>query len=118
VPHATEDAENGSCLAVQSVLFSNGIDPEISEAVFEDKVDVVGCEGVGVARLRLVHGEMVPVKLVQSVDGAEPHEAAAILNDFGYQASGETLLGGDMFCVEDRRLREERGGEVRNMLLL
>ena len=63
--------------------------------VFKERRDQVVAEGVRVFRVVSVYGEAVTIIAVQTILGAEPHEAVAILEDASDRAVREALLDGE-----------------------
>jgi len=45
--------------------------------------------------------EAIPIKPVQSVHGAKPHEAFFVLVDAGRVAVGEAVLNAEMLCLDN-----------------
>jgi len=77
------------CTVITVDAAAPGGDPEVSFPVFGECRYKVVAEAFGVAGVVLEDGEFVAIVAVEAVAGAEPHEAAAILEDAGDIALGK-----------------------------
>jgi hypothetical protein len=75
-------------------------DPEHAGRVLEEGPDPVVTQAVRIVRVVLVHCETVPVILVESVVGAKPHEALAILEDAVHGTVRESVFNRDALETE------------------
>jgi len=96
----------GAVVAVKSS--ATGADPDIAVVVFYDVGDKVVAEAAFVPRFVAVDGDLVTVVPVEAVAGAEPYEAATILEDVEHIVLGETVIDVQMFEFKSRQLC--RGG--------
>jgi hypothetical protein len=83
--------------------------PEVVALITVAVLDPVGAQAVGIVAMVLIDPELVAVVAVQTVLGAEPHKAPAVLDDAVDRALGKTVLDGELPELDTPRWRDGTG---------
>jgi hypothetical protein len=84
--------------------------PELVVTVFADAADIAVAETVAIRLIVAVDDHVVAVVAVESIAGADPDEAAAVLKNGFDGAVGEALFAGEVGEIQFWRLGPRGGG--------
>jgi len=71
--------------------------PEHARPVLVNRPDSIASQAIGILRIVPIHVKLVPIIFVQSIVGAKPHEAFAVLQNAGHRTARKPLFKRNSF---------------------